>query len=268
MKWKIIPIIFAAGNGTRLKEISQGIPKPLVKLYGGDSFIEYQIRFFKLLGLNDIYIFYSSHYEEFATLSLKYSHIDVKLHLLQTESLGHAYPLLQYKELFIKSPNNIIFGLNGDIIFEAKNRNVWDKLIDNFKGGFAGMYSNRLPTLKRNLIVDLENSLIGIKINGGKHNYYYVDSNNVTEKYVNYLGMFLLEAKLLNKIDFKKSEFVGLFGQKDLIETIYHYQQNKRNIDIIMKNLNTSEYFNYYYTVNTPREYHKVNQYITMHRHV
>ena len=118
-------VILAGGRGTRLKKISKGVPKPLIKI-SGRPFIENIINHYSKYNFNKIYIL--SGYKSY--LFKKYHNKffnSIKVEIIQEkEALGTGGALSLLKT---KIKNDFIL-VNGDTFFNF-NVNILIKNIDN-----------------------------------------------------------------------------------------------------------------------------------------
>ena len=58
-------VILAGGYGKRLGKITEKVPKPLIKIDGENTFIDYQIRYLNQFDFDEILILCSNKYEMF-----------------------------------------------------------------------------------------------------------------------------------------------------------------------------------------------------------
>ena len=100
-------IVIAAGEGSRMGNLTQNIPKPLV-MVNGKSIIERQISILKKNGILDIIIITGPHHEKFNFEKIRYIH---DKNFPEHDQLGS---LISAK----KEINDDLIILFGDIIFE------------------------------------------------------------------------------------------------------------------------------------------------------
>ena len=74
---KMKVIIIAAGMGSRLKEMTKYLPKPLLEIDGGKSIIEREIETLRGVGLDDIVIIRGYQKDKFVIPNVKYYDNDV-----------------------------------------------------------------------------------------------------------------------------------------------------------------------------------------------
>lgn len=114
-------VIMAGGEGTRLRPITETIPKPMVKI-GGTPLLERQIQRLKNAGVNKVYLSvnYLSHIiEEYFGDGSEYG-IEIK-YLHEKEKLGTAGALSLLPEM----PNAPIIVMNGDILTTTDFENLY-----------------------------------------------------------------------------------------------------------------------------------------------
>ncbi|KGM96555.1 CTP--phosphocholine cytidylyltransferase [Clostridium botulinum] len=141
-------IILAAGKGTRLRPLTENIPKPLVKV-NGKPIIERQIECLIEKGIQEIIIVTGYLAEQFNYIQKKYDYINIKLvHNENYDKFNNIYTMYLVKEYlkdtyvldgdiyinrnFIKSniKESTYFGINKNnfqdewIIYEQNNRIV------------------------------------------------------------------------------------------------------------------------------------------------
>lgn len=109
---KMKAVILAAGRGTRLKEISENTPKPML-VYNNKPILEYNIELCIKYGIDDIFI--NTHYlphiirdyfgdgKRFG-VSIQYSY--------ESQLLGTAGALINFKNFLDKEPFFVIYGDN------------------------------------------------------------------------------------------------------------------------------------------------------------
>ena len=104
-------IILAAGQGSRLRPLTNDIPKALVN-FNGKTIIDYQIHCYKTNNIEDIYVVGGYKHEKLNFLGLKK---EVNKDFINTNMVASLYTL---KKLFDGS-NDILISY-GDIIFEKR----------------------------------------------------------------------------------------------------------------------------------------------------
>ena len=104
-------VILSAGYGTRLKPLTDHIPKPLVKVLG-ISIIEYTLAFMKRNGIKEVYINRHHHPNLFEDISIP---PDLNVHFShEKDILGTLGGLMSFKEHLLDDETLVV---NGDIIF-------------------------------------------------------------------------------------------------------------------------------------------------------
>lgn len=104
-------VILSAGYGTRLKPLTDHIPKPLVKVLG-ISIIEYTLAFMKRNGIKEVYINRHHHPNLFEGISIPQ---DLNVHFShEKDILGTLGGLMSFKEHLLDDETLVV---NGDIIF-------------------------------------------------------------------------------------------------------------------------------------------------------
>jgi len=116
-------IILAAGMGTRIKRITEVIPKILTKL-GNNSILDFQLKSLKFAGIEEVVIVVGYMKEKI------YTYLEnVKYHIPNIEYVynsrfaetNNAYSLyLALKSIQMKLENESVLILDGDIIFDPK----------------------------------------------------------------------------------------------------------------------------------------------------
>ena len=148
---KIKAIILAAGKGTRLKPLTENIPKPLVKI-NHISILEYILDQLTKLNINNIALIVSHQKEQIIEkITNKYKTAQI-IYIHQEQPLGTSHATLKAKD-FIKNDN--FLSINGDVIFDIQ---ILKKLIQN-------PYPNVLPLKeitepRKTAIVTIQNNLV------------------------------------------------------------------------------------------------------------
>ena len=112
-------LILAAGQGTRLGEISKNKPKCLINLFG-KTLLESQIEILKSANINNINIVTGFKSELLKNYDLK------QFHNKDFKSTNMVFSMFKAKDLFVSEYEDLIVSY-GDIIYEKKNL---DKLLN------------------------------------------------------------------------------------------------------------------------------------------
>ena len=134
--------------------------------------------------------------------------------------------------------------MNGDTIIEYDHSKFLQTHTKS-DTGISILSNNDIPVL-RNLIVDKQNNLVGCNINN--RDYFYKKYSEEL-RYTNSLGHYLINMNYIDNLDIKGQDFVGLFGNQDLIEIMI---TNKTNVVCNEIDIQT------YISVNTIEEYIKL----------
>lgn len=189
-------MIFAAGLGTRMRPITEKIPKPMVEVKG-KKLIDYAINSLKEAGIKNIVsnIYYKP---EILEDYLGNHHPEVKL-VKEEERLETGGGLINaYKNGCIKE--DFCFCINSDIILQGDIKNALEEMRQKF---FNSSYSSIL------LLCDIKNCT-GYDGNGD----FYIEDGELHKDSQNnnlvFSGMQLLNIKKVTEIDkkiFSLSEF-------------------------------------------------------------
>ena len=105
-------LILAAGQGTRLGEISKNKPKCLINLFG-KTLLESQIEILKSANINNINIVTGFKSELLKNYDLK------QFHNKDFKSTNMVFSMFKAKDLFVSEYEDLIVSY-GDIIYEKK----------------------------------------------------------------------------------------------------------------------------------------------------
>ncbi|KEI10668.1 CTP:phosphocholine cytidylyltransferase [Clostridium sp. K25] len=145
-------IILAAGKGTRLRPLTENIPKPLVKV-NGKPIIERQIECLIEKGIREIIIVTGYLAEKFNYIQQKYDYINIKLiHNKKYDEFNNIYTMYLVREYLKDS-----YVLDGDVYI---NKNFIKSNID--KSTYFGAYRNNFQN--EWVIYDKNNKVININI--------------------------------------------------------------------------------------------------------
>ncbi len=226
-------VILAAGLGTRMKEVTKEIPKPLVKV-NGESFIERIIDRLIVSNIKNIYIVVGYKAEQFNYLKEKYKEVKL-IYNEEYEKRNNISSLYHVKDL-IKDKHCII--CEADLLIKDY---VFDNCID--KSYYLGYYSiDRINDwgykLKDNRIIKIEKShdndynMIGISywtsddinvVLDELINDYYIDGNDQ-------LFWDEIVDKVLEKIDLnvnviEKDQIIEIDTFKELCDIDSYYMK-------------------------------------------
>lgn len=217
---KIVPLIFAAGKGTRLRPLTYETPKPLVPIKNGLSMIDINIENLVKHGFAKIFITISYKKALFEKLVNKYQKsVEILLLEEKTGNGGHIAPIRDNFEL-LKSYDAIL-GLNGDTYVDCK----LEKLLKvTKKETMLILGSSDISTLPKQLICQ-NNKLIGINT---KQPYYYSNVNNHVELRNN-IGLYIIPISFIQLV-IKTKGNTGMFGKKDLVDIAV---RNRKKVECI-----------------------------------
>ncbi|CAI3672930.1 L-glutamine-phosphate cytidylyltransferase [Clostridium neonatale] len=194
---KIKMIILAAGKGTRLRPLTDDIPKCLVKVKG-KSLIDWQIEVAKRVGIDDIIVIRGYEKEKLEYLKEK----NIKLiDNLDYDTTNMVETLFKAREYFDK---DIIISY-GDIIYEEK---VLKKLVESRHS-------------------------ISVVVDHGWEKYWKMRCDNIysdAESLVlNDKGCIINIGQKVNTIDFIQGQYIGLskFDQSGIKKLIKIYEKEK-----------------------------------------
>lgn len=108
-------IILAGGLGTRLKSISNNIPKPLMPI-NDKVFLDYPIHQLKKFNINNIYLSVGFNYE---LITDYFKNTDIK-YIIEDQPLGTGGAIKKALSQITDFENIII--LNGDTYFDVEDR--------------------------------------------------------------------------------------------------------------------------------------------------
>ena len=215
--------IFAAGFGTRLKDLTKDLPKPLLKVKG-KSLIEWNILKLKSAGFDQIII--NTHYladqiEDYIGDGTKF---DLKIKYSREEKiLGTGGALIKAKELIGNDPFLI---LSGDL---------WTDYPFSRLASYNLKKVAHLILLKKEKDQDADMNL--------KKDYVYVDESS---KELTYSGIGLINPKIFNEIKLDKLQLwrdllLPIVGTKEISGEIFNglalninSKKDLRQLDVII----------------------------------
>lgn len=143
-------VILAGGLGTRLRPITEKIPKPLVSIHN-KPFLEYQLNLLKGYGINEFLLLVGylgqlieSYFKDGSNLSISISYS------YETSPLGTAGALKNAEDK-IKAEFLLI---NGDTLFPFNYKDFIAYFYSHKKLGLIAAYTNSDKALKNNIAVD------------------------------------------------------------------------------------------------------------------
>jgi len=215
----ITAFIFAAGLGTRLRPLTDSVPKPLIKL-NNKPIIEYTIEWYISLGIKEIII--NIHYlpDQFNYLKDKYQNKVNIILVKEEEILGHGGAI--YNSLDLIS-NEQILASNADTIIRLNEEDL-----------------SRLISKDLNLVLFRKDSgVLGFNENDGliriKNNLF----SNQQETYsADYAGICNIRKSCLPNYHYQGG-FLGFFGNDDLLENLI--SKGTLVSGIILKNIERIE---------------------------
>lgn len=240
----LVGLIFCAGKGERLMPYTKNVPKPILLKEKGKTFLELNIKKLLTLGAEHVYINYSYGLDYFTKILAKF---DEQITLVyEKEPVGHGKTIFNLK-------NNIknfshLYTINGDTLADL-DRNVYLRNHINEKTDFSILSDNNLA-IPQNLLVDSRLNVIGCNI---KNSNYFYKKPLETVNYRNGLGEYILNLQTLKFLpdNFFKEEFVGMFGENDLVEIMIKHNKTVKCIDTNVKS---------YISINTIEQYNKFNE--------
>jgi D-glycero-alpha-D-manno-heptose 1-phosphate guanylyltransferase len=244
---KITPLIFCAGKGLRLKDLSGDIPKPLVNVIGDKKIIDFTLEYLLKNGFKDVFITYFNGEKYFLELKDRYqSKLNITL-IKENEPLGQGGSILNISKS-IKTKDYIL-GINGDTFFEID----LDNLVGIENEGLTIISDDIRNDIPKVIISDKEGNLLGFKGNSGKLFFYNSEKEADMEDIIfhNYSGILLVSRSCLLPVEYD-NEFIGLFGEGDICNMLA-----KQGCSLKIKEVND---FKYFFTINTIDEYNKVKR--------
>ena len=180
-------IILAAGEGKRLRPLTNNIPKALVK-YKGKSLIDYQLSVFQNLGIDDILIVKGYKADTFNRPDIKYVINE------NYESTNMVYSLFCANQYF--SDDMVIS--YGDIIFESSIVESLIKTIDNFS---VAVSKNWLELWKQRMKEPLDDAESLIMDNDGYIKELGKKIDSYSKVQAQYMGLFRIKNDAVNVVN-------------------------------------------------------------------
>lgn len=200
--------VFCAGLGTRLRPITETIPKPLVKIHG-KPLLEYQLDWLNDLGFRRVII--NTHHlrELFHPYKKGYKNLEVVLSE-EENALGHAGGLKHAEDL-IKS--HYFFAMNGDTILRLPPEDIADE-IKSFEDSIESFLVYGFKSQSNTLAVNADGELIAI----ADKVFNQEDVVNSESTY-DAIGAYIIRKDVLELVSAEEG-FVGFYGNDDLIERL------------------------------------------------
>lgn len=259
-------IILAAGKGERLRPLTNGVPKCLVKLFG-KSIIEWQIRMFNNCGINDLSIITGYKKELINFSNIHFFHNERYNETNMVETLFCAREKLK---------NSVIISY-GDIIFEEQ---VLQKLVEskheisvivdkNWEKYWRIRFSNIIDDAE-SMIIDEDGFIknLGQKVNDTKKICgQYIGLMKFSGKGLKSMLEFYDKAKLFSKYNKNplnpKTPFENSF-MTDFLQGLIDNGQKIKAVTIEngwleLDNLNDYNLYNKMYEEGTISEFYRVN---------
>lgn len=223
-------IILAAGRGSRMKDLTDNTPKPLLKV-NNKALIEYIIEYFIRKGINDISVVTGYLNQQFSYLKNKYS--EVSLYLNDDWNKPDSNNITSLKCVLHKLSNTLI--INGDVLilkdqvsleyeypctYAEQNSNIDEWLIkldekgnilefDRKPKNATGLYQREITVLNKQLseAIIKEIELYGV------NEYYELLVLHTSRKYNIPFRPFVVEKETIFDID-NKEEFLKYLDKK------------------------------------------------------
>lgn len=231
MKPRILPFIFASGQGTRLRPLTDSTPKPLMPVKGDQTLLDLILKQVINYGFTEVLINYSYRQDLFLQVVKNYSD-QIKIVLVDDQAIvGQGGIILQQRPAF--TDYDYVFGLNGDTICDFD----LDRFVANPQPTEVRLLTNNNYDVRHNLLCDQSGQVLGIE-NNEKDPYWYVSNHTVSQKN-NYLGTALFPVKPLDAVNYA-GDFMGFFKPGELIEQLIHNQIMVRTLKVPIKQFLTA----------------------------
>lgn len=164
-------VILAGGLGTRLRPLTEQVPKPMVEV-AGKPFLEHQMILLKKNGVDDIVLLTGYLSEQIESYFGDGSGFGVRIrYSREPESLGTGGALKNAAEYL----SDVFFLLNGDTILDVEYSGILKRLKALSVVGVLAAYDNSVFVSEGNVSVDKEGIISGYNKEGGE-DMRYVDA--------------------------------------------------------------------------------------------
>ncbi len=217
---KIVPLIFAAGKGTRLRPITYKTPKPLVCIKNDLSMLDLNLARLIETGFSEVFVTISYKKNLFERLVQKYKNrIEIVLLEEKSNASGHIAPIRD--NIVLLDGYDVLLGINGDtyVDFEMKN------LLEASQKDTMLIVGSRQLTSIPNQLLCKNNNLIGINTNPP----YFYNSLKDTFEARNNIGLYLIPVNFIKLANDTNGE-LGMFGEGDLVDIVV---KNAKKVECI-----------------------------------
>lgn len=212
----VVPFIFASGHGTRLRPLTESVPKPLLPVRGEKTIIDLTIESLLAHGFAMVFVNYSYGKEHFTTLKKKYaSRISVAL-VDDQDVCGQGGILVKTRNALQKTP--YILCLNGDTVIDFD----LDMFVHNPQPSEVRLLSDDSKPVVRNLLCDDDGVVYGRHTTDDTSEINWYEHTDTELSTHNYLGVSLIPTAPLSHVTML-TPFMGFFGEGELVEQ-YHAQ--------------------------------------------
>ena len=203
--------IFTGGHGVRLRPYTIDTPKPLLRFNDGKRILDYTLGLIYESGIKNVFMNYCYGENLFKEVVSDYKG-KLKIKLIHEEvPIGHGATLLMAKKYLLDYEYVISF--NGDTIIDFDVLGFINKKSQKTISLLSG---HSIETLPKTLVLGDGNELLGIE--GPAGGYFYETRGRAKMTYSNYVGVNILPSTLISELHYNEGEFLGIFGNQDLIE--------------------------------------------------
>jgi NDP-sugar pyrophosphorylase family protein len=195
-------MILAAGFGTRLKELTQKNPKPLI-LYKKKPMITHVIKRLESFGIKEI-IVNSHHFSEQMFKHFQENKYNARINLVVEDKILGTGGGIKNAEQFLKNSGDFLVH-NVDVISEIDIKDMYD--YHNKNKAYATLALQSRDTT-RPLLIDEEMNIIGRKSKNGFLRYKEPVGN---ENLSGFCGIHFISSNIFN--DFEESGFFDIFTE-------------------------------------------------------
>jgi D,D-heptose 1,7-bisphosphate phosphatase len=170
-------VILAGGYGKRLGKITEKVPKPLIKIDGENTFIDYQIRYLNQFDFDEILILCSYKYEIFKKKYHNKKILNTKIYCIKEKGkLGTGGALLNARK-YLK---DIFFICNGDTFFDLNLTKLFFKFKKTNKTIIALNLNQEKKKIKRIILKGVQKSFTNEVVN--KNEEYFNSGYGIIKK--------------------------------------------------------------------------------------